>query len=77
MEYSFRVSLMGDRDGQDKRKDSTVPLWASSVFQQEGSTHTHASPVPRNPMTSESLNSESARKEPGLGLGAGFLDLPR
>ena len=35
----MRVSLVGDRDGQESNKDSTVPLCDCSVFQQSGREH--------------------------------------
>ena len=34
-----RVALVVDREGQDKRKDSIVPLWALSVPQHNGKEH--------------------------------------
>ena len=35
----MRLSLVGDRDGQDSNIDSTVPLWDCSVVQQSGREH--------------------------------------
>ena len=35
----IRLALVVDRDGQDNRSDSTVPLWDSSVLQQLGKEH--------------------------------------
>ena len=35
----IRSSLVEVRDGQESNRDSTVPLWDWSVFQQPGSVH--------------------------------------
>ena len=35
----IRSSLVGDRDVQESKRDSTVPLWECSVFQQPGREH--------------------------------------
>ena len=39
MAWSYIATLVPERDGQDSRKDSTVPLWAWSESQQSVSTH--------------------------------------
>ena len=35
----MRVSLVRERDGQESKRDSTVPLWDCSVFQHSGKVH--------------------------------------